>query len=91
MFNADGKLIKNLEKFNEKLDSLVFLKILTSGLTMILPIIIVGAFSSLFANLPIPAYQNFVTNSDIKDILLLGGTFSTNIISLIANGKSVIC
>ncbi|OEG09567.1 hypothetical protein BCR21_14565 [Enterococcus ureasiticus] len=84
MFNADGKLIKNLERFNEKLDSLVFLKILTSGLTMILPIIIVGAFSSLFANLPIPAYQNFVTDSGIKDILLLGGTFSTSIISLIA-------
>ena len=84
MFNSDGKLISNLEKLNEKLDSFTTLKILTSGLTMILPIIIVGAFSSLFANFPILAYQNFISDSGIKAILSLGGTFSNNIISLIA-------
>lgn len=84
MFSSDGKFISKLEKFNEKLDSIKFLKVLTSGLIMILPIIIVGAFSSLFSNLPITAYQNFIVETGIKDILLLGGVFSTNIISLIA-------
>lgn len=84
MFKEDSFLIKNLEKINAKLDNLVFLKILTSGLTMILPVIIVGAFSSLFANFPITAYQNFITNYGIKEVLTLGSQFSTNIISLIA-------
>lgn len=84
MFNSDGVLIRNLEKINEKLDKLVFLKILTSGLTMILPVIIVGAFSSLFANFPVNAYQQFIADTGIKSILALGGQFSTNIISLIA-------
>lgn len=84
MFSADGKLIGKLEKFNEKLDSIKFLKVLTSGLTMILPIIIVGAFSSLFSNLPIDSYQNFIAETGIKDVLSLGGVFSTNIISVIA-------
>lgn len=84
MFQTDGKFIRYLEKINEKLDSLVFLKVLTSGLTMILPIIIVGAFSSLFANFPIQSYQDFIVNAGLKDIFSLGGQFSTNIISLLA-------
>lgn len=84
MFSSDGKLIQSLEKINEKLDRLTFLKVLTSGLTMILPIIIVGAFSSLFANFPISAYQSFITDTGIKDVLTLGGQFSTNFISVIA-------
>lgn len=84
MFKENGKLINKLEKFNEKLDSFTSLKILTKGLTMILPIIIVGAFSSLLANLPIKNYQEFIENAGMKEIFLLGGQFSTNIISVIA-------
>lgn len=84
MFKSDGLLIKNLEKINAKLDSFTALKILTSGLTMILPVIIVGAFSSLFANFPLESYQHFILDHGIKDIFALGGQFSTNIISLIA-------
>jgi len=84
MFKSDGLIIKNLEKINAKLDSFTALKILTSGLTMILPVIIVGAFSSLFANFPIESYQRFIIDYGIKDIFALGGQFSTNIISIIA-------
>lgn len=84
MFKSDGILIKNLERINAKLDSFTSLKILTSGLTMILPVIIVGAFSSLFANFPIESYQEFISNHGIKTIFALGGQFSTSIISLIA-------
>lgn len=84
MFKSDGLLIKKLEKVNATLDRFTFLKILTSGLTMILPVIIIGAFSSLFANFPVPAYQQFITEHGIKDIFALGGQFSTNIISVVA-------
>ena len=84
MFRADGRFIRNLEKINAKLDSYTFLKILTSGLTMILPVIIVGAFSSLFANFPLNSYQNFISEHGIKTIFSMGGQFSTSIISLIA-------
>ena len=84
MFSADSPLIKKLEKLNEWLDSLSFLKVLTSGLTMILPVIIVGAFSSLFANFPVESYQEFIQRVGLKEIFTLGGQFSTNIISLIA-------
>ncbi|MFR6668431.1 PTS sugar transporter subunit IIC [Enterococcus sp.] len=84
MFKADGTFIQNLEKINAKLDSFTFLKILTSGLTMILPVIIVGAFSSLFANFPLNSYQNFISEHGIKTIFSMGGQFTTSIISIIA-------
>lgn len=84
MFQSDGKFIKSLESLNEKLDSFTSLKVLTAGLTMILPIIIIGAFASLAANFPVDGYQAFITDTGLKEIFSLGGQFSTNIISPIA-------
>lgn len=84
MFSEDSPMIQKLEKLNYHLDQLTILKVLTEGLTMILPIIIVGAFSALLANFPWPAYTAFIEENGIRGMLNLGSQFTTNVVALAA-------
>ncbi len=62
----------------------VYLKAVTSGLTTALPALIVGSMSTLLANIPINAYQEFIVSAGIKPFLALPLTLTTELISLYA-------
>lgn len=49
-----------MEKIYNKLDNIKILQCIKQGLIMVMPILIIGAFSLLINTLPIDAYQKFI-------------------------------
>lgn len=62
MFNNDYKVFS---KFSE----LTIVKAVRSGLVMLIPILLIGCFSLVLKSLPIPAYQEFLTFGNGRNIL----------------------
>lgn len=61
-----------------------YIAAIMSALMSILPITIIGSLFSLLGALPIDAYQNFLTNSGLKDIFTFAYNCTTNLFSLYA-------
>lgn len=75
-----------LEKFSDyagKLGSNVYLQGMSRGMMKGLPLVMLGAFASLFAGLPIEGYQTFIQKSGIYDLLQVIVSFSTNFLGVI--------
>ncbi len=77
--------------FQEKLQALAakvqenkYLKSVTEGLNAILPVMIIGAFSSLLSGMAIEPYQNFITSTGLKPILALPSTVTLDLLSIYA-------
>ncbi len=51
-----------LEKIYEETENCVALQSIRDGLVMIIPVLMIGSFSILFRSLPIPVYQDFISN-----------------------------
>lgn len=73
----DNKLLDKLGAFASKMDSNNVLQGISRGVMGVLPVIIVGAFASLFVGLPIPAWQSFIASTGLNTAL-----------SMLANGAS---
>lgn len=76
----------NVEKIQlaaEKISSNRYLKTISKGMVMTIPATITGAMCTLIANLPFDGYQNFIQGNGIKDIMLLPGVFTSNIMGII--------
>lgn len=59
-----------------------YVSAITNGLMAAMPMIIVGAIGSLVNSLPIPAYQEFLVNSGLKEITVIPSEVTTNVFSL---------
>lgn len=75
---------EKLQAFAAKIGENQFLKAITEGLSAILPVMILGAFSSLFSGMAIAPYQDFITNIGIKPILALPARVTTDLVALYA-------
>lgn len=51
-----------LQKMYDQLNDVKILKCIRDGLVMMMPILMVGSIAILVYSLPIPAYQNFISN-----------------------------
>ncbi|MCF6097598.1 PTS transporter subunit EIIC [Thermovorax subterraneus] len=81
----------NLEELQKKIMPVAtsfsnnkYLGSIMEGLTSLMPVILVGAIATLLKNLPISAYQSFVTSSRVGNYLSVLINFTTDIISLLA-------
>lgn len=61
-----------------------YLKSVTEGLMSILPVMIIGAFSSLLSGMAIAPYQEFITETGLKTILALPARYTLDMIAIYA-------
>lgn len=59
-----------------------YISTLANGFMMVLPIIMIGSFASVFSGISVEAYQNFIVSTGIKDVLSLIMRFTTEINSI---------
>lgn len=75
-------LIERLTVLGDKVSSNIYLQAISQGVMAMLPIIIIGAFASLFSGLPIPAWQSFITVTGINSLLGMIVNATTNMLGL---------
>lgn len=66
-----------------KLSQSIILQSIMQGMMSMLPASMLGAFATLFKQIPITAYQNFITTTVISDLLTIVVNCTTNIVALI--------
>lgn len=76
-------LEKTLVPLTDKLSCNRYLKAISEGFSILLPIIMIGAIFTLLANLQITPYQNFVTTTHLKEILSFAPTISKSFSSIV--------
>jgi PTS system cellobiose-specific IIC component len=84
MSKFDAKLVS--EKINPTLQKVQKSKIMngiSSGMMGAMPVTLIGAFSALFLNLPIPAYKEFIAAVGIAAALKVIIAFTTNFLAVI--------
>ncbi|GAB3066597.1 PTS sugar transporter subunit IIC [Salinicoccus sesuvii] len=74
----------NLQRFAGKMGENRYLKSVSEGLLLALPAIIIGALSTLIANINWDVYQNFITDTGLKSVLILPASVTISIIALYA-------
>lgn len=84
MDTLQEKLQEWLVPIATKLSEAKILRAISGGFSMLLPIIMIGAFASLFSGLNIEAYQNFVASAGLKTIFAYITTYTTNMIAVYA-------
>ncbi|NLC64881.1 MAG: PTS sugar transporter subunit IIC [Erysipelothrix sp.] len=67
-----------------KISDNAYLKAVTEGLMAILPVMIIGAFSSLLSGMAIAPYQEFITNTGLKPILALPSSYTLDLLAIYA-------
>lgn len=77
-------LEKVLLPIANKLSTNRFLKAISSGFSVLLPITMVGAIFTLLANLQIGPYQTFVTATHLKEIFAFAPTVTTDMLAIYA-------
>lgn len=82
MDKVTGVVEKYLLPAAEKLSTNKYLKAISKGFSIILPIIMIGAIFTLLSSLQIGPYQTFITNTGIKSFLDFAPTVTTNMLSL---------
>lgn len=66
----------------DKISKNIYLQGISHGIMSMLPIIIIGAFASLFSGLPIKPWQSLINNSGINSILSVVVNATTNMLGL---------
>lgn len=82
MSNIMEKFQTKLAKAGDKVSNIVWLQIIQSAFVMLLPIIMVGSFSALFAGVDFGGYQDFITTTGIKDAFTILTQFTTNFLGV---------
>ncbi|MBW8381665.1 MAG: PTS transporter subunit EIIC [Youngiibacter sp.] len=70
--------------FAEKLAANKFLRAVSTGFMMLMPVIIIGSMFSLFNSLAIPSYQAFLVESGLKRFLAIPNMVTNDILALYA-------
>lgn len=61
-----------------------YVSAISTGLMATMPLMMVGAIGSIFNQLSIPAYQNFLVSTGLKKIMVLPNEIGTNLFALFA-------
>ena len=75
--------IDNLSRFGDKVGNNIYLQAISQGGLSALPVIVVGSFASLFAGLPIHAWQNFIHQTGLAGGLGAVVNATTNLLGLL--------
>lgn len=75
---------KYLLPLAQKLSENRYLKAISSGFSILLPITILGAIFTLLANLNIPVYQSLISAVHLKEIFSFVPTVTTNMLAIYA-------
>lgn len=75
-------LEKYLVPFSSKLSANRFLKSISEGFSILLPVVMAGAIFTLLANFQFAPYQSFVTTTHIKEILSFVPKVTTDMLAL---------
>lgn len=71
-----------LSVLSDKISANVYLQGISQGVMMMLPVIIIGAFASLFSGLPVPFWQNFIQASGLGGALSMVINGTTNMLGV---------
>ncbi|MUO34930.1 PTS sugar transporter subunit IIC [Enterococcus gallinarum] len=75
--------IDKLSRFGDKVGNNIYLQAISQGGLSALPVIVVGSFASLFAGLPIHAWQNFIHQTGLAGGLSAVVNATTNLLGLL--------
>lgn len=75
--------IDKLSRFGDKVGNNIYLQAISQGGLSALPVIVVGSFASLFAGLPIHAWQNFIHQTGLAAGLGAVVNATTNLLGLL--------
>ena len=75
--------IDKLSRFGDKVGNNIYLQAISQGGLSALPVIVVGSFASLFAGLPIHAWQNFIHQTGLAGGLGDVVNATTNLLGLL--------
>ncbi|MBM7540316.1 PTS sugar transporter subunit IIC [Amphibacillus cookii] len=75
---------QKLQSVAGKISSNKYLKAVSDGLMSALPALIIGAFSTLLSGMQFEAYQNFITNTGLKELLELPAQYTTDMVAVYA-------
>ncbi|TZE81341.1 PTS sugar transporter subunit IIC [Calorimonas adulescens] len=82
--NKINKIQGDLQKFAYNIQHNRYISAISNGLTAILPIIMIGAISSLLNSMNVAPYQDFLKSTGIKQYLSIPGSVTTDFIALYA-------
>lgn len=74
--------IDRLTVLGDKVSSNLYLQAVSQGVMAMLPVIIIGAFASLFSGLPIPVWQSLISATGINALLSMVVSATTNMLGL---------
>lgn len=74
--------IERLTVLGDKVSSNLYLQAVSQGVMAMLPVIIIGAFASLFSGLPIPVWQSLISATGINALLSMVVSATTNMLGL---------
>lgn len=74
--------IERLTVLGDKVSSNLYLQAVSQGVMAMLPVIIIGAFASLFSGLPIPVWQSLISATGINALLSIVVSATTNMLGL---------
>lgn len=77
-------LEKTLVPLADKLSRNRYLKAISEGFSILLPVIMIGAIFTLLANLQIGPYQDFVTATHLKEIFSFAPSITTDFLAVYA-------
>lgn len=79
---SDSAFVKNLSKIAGKIAQNKFLQTIVRGLIMTMPALILGAFASLFEQIPFPVYQRWLVSAGIMPVLQAIVDVTTNMLAV---------
>jgi cellobiose PTS system EIIC component len=71
-----------MQKISSKIQSNVYMSSISSGLSLLMGVLIAGAIFTLIDSVNVASYQNFLKTSGLKTITGIPATVTTNLISL---------
>lgn len=84
MANFDSKAIsKKIGPVLNKVQKSKLVNGITGGMMLAMPVTLLGAFSSLFLNLPITAWKDFIASSGVVAVLNTSIQFTTNFLAVV--------
>lgn len=79
---ANSKWIAKISEFGNKVGSNKYVSVISSGMMMMMPIVFIGSFASLFVGLQIPVWQSFLASTKLNIILKLIVNATTNMLGV---------
>lgn len=77
-----NKILDRFLGFAVKIQNNFYLKAISDGFAALLPLIMVGAIFAVIDSIGIPAYQNFLTNTGIKEFLKFPNMVTNGMLSI---------